>query len=117
MKYDKKRYLFIIKGRGLNGGSLLFYYKKLFGDFEALQASIKIVHEKDDWLVLRVNHKYLTRVRAAILVYGSGSLYTMLVSGSIRALIRKLQLRSEGKKYAQDLLKAYLEEKRGKSRA
>lgn len=112
MKHDKRRYLFIIKWGKVDGHSLVSYYKKMFGEFMALRSSIRIVHEKESWLILRVNHRYLEHARAAILVYGSGNLYTLLVSGTMRGLIRKLRTRIEAKNYVEQVVQAYVTHKR-----
>lgn len=112
VRHDKKRYVFIVKYAKIEGNTLLFFYRKLFGDILTYRSSPKIIYERDGWLVVRVNHRYLPQIRAATLMCGPGSLYTLLVSGSLRALLRKLRSRIEGKSYVEELAQAYLEHKK-----
>jgi len=107
MKYDKRRYLFIVKYAKINIRDLLFFYRKTFGDIIYLKSSPKIIYEKEKWFVLRVSHRYLNHLRATIALYGEGNLYTLIVSGSIRSLVSNLKSRTEGKIYVDELQACY----------
>jgi RNase P/RNase MRP subunit POP5 len=106
--------MFIVKYNSeVKGISLIYFITELFGKLMSHRLSIKIIHEEPEWFILRVNHRYLPFVRAAVALYGKpGDLYTLAVSGTVRGLIHRLEPRIECRKYMDSFVKAYSEYKR-----
>ncbi len=114
MKHDKRRYVFIVKyNNKINAHSYALFFKQTFGEIIMSKCSFKVIYEEKTWFVLRVSHMCLPYVRSATVIYGTpGDLYTLVVSGSIRGLIRSLESRSEGKIYVEQLRQVYRAQKR-----
>lgn len=113
MKLKKRRYLFVLKlATTASGSQLLVFFRELFGTIRFYQAQPFVVFDTADWVVIKVNHRYVTELRAAICAFGeTGGFYTLLVSGSIRGLLRSLGLRKEGEPYTLALKQRYLNER------
>jgi RNase P/RNase MRP subunit POP5 len=113
MKSKKRRYIFVLKFiTAARGDQLLGFFKDLFGTIKFYQAQPVVVFDSPEWTVIRVNHKYVTELRATICAFGEpGGFYTLLVSGSIRGLIRGLGPRKEGERYTEALRQRYLNER------
>ncbi|HLH45324.1 MAG TPA: hypothetical protein VKV31_00980 [bacterium] len=114
MKYDKRRYIFIVKyNNKISAHSYALFFKQMFGEIMMSKCSLKVIYEEKTWFVLRVSHICLPYVRSATVIYGTpGDLYTLVVSGSISGLIRSLEARSEGKIYGEQLRQVYRAQKR-----
>ncbi|MEM3655809.1 MAG: hypothetical protein QXP58_04760, partial [Thermoprotei archaeon] len=106
--------VFIVKYNSIaNADSYIQSLRRMFGEIIKIKSPIRVIYEEKTWFVVRVNHRYLPYVRSAVFMYGvPGDLFTLTVSGSILGLIRSLEVRNEGKSYAEQLRQAYRAQKK-----
>lgn len=105
----KRRYVFVKKRREIKATEALSTFKALFGFLLFYDAQPRLVAETNQFAVYRVASNYVRELRISILLtHATGGLYTLVVSGTLRGLIRRLRERKEGEAFWQGLKAEYL---------
>lgn len=105
----KRRYMFVKKRQDIKGLEVLSTFRNLFGLLPFYDAQPKLVAETSQFVVYRVASAYTRELRVSILLtHMTGSLYTLVVSGTIRGLVRRVRERREGALFWQSLQAEYL---------
>ncbi|MCL5788392.1 MAG: hypothetical protein M1357_01090 [Candidatus Marsarchaeota archaeon] len=103
MKYVKRRYILLKKNSDEQG------YPHLCGLLEqrgakSYMSRMRLIAETPDFMVVRVGHTDLTFLKDRIASDSSASFQTILVSGTIASMKRKLLVRRELSRVYEELL-------------